>query len=214
MSNSGSGPSTDYDAHDEGVIEAALDRAWQEYESGYGDEADGGAGGGGPVPSGITVTARVEWAGVTDRARGGVRTTRLDRLQLDQAREALSRARDATRRAAEARPVESYRARGWHAQLRELTESARGSAAADRAGLSPTARTMLGWLSETQTPNRTNRARIEEAYNALRTSRIDSARQEARQARHELAQSLSDALGQRYGSEIRLRDISAIRLED
>lgn len=221
-------PPTEYSAHDEGVIEAALDRAWQEYESEYGDdsggfgEGDGGnmtgdepeEGGGGGGPSGITVTARIEWAGDTARANGGSRTTRLDRLQLGRVREALSETRDATRRATQARPAESYRAQGWHAQLRELTESARGSAAADRAGLSPTARTLTAWLSEDRTPTRANRDRIEEAYNSLRTTRVDNARQTARDARHNLSQALSDALGERYGSEIRLRDISNLRLED
>lgn len=217
-----SGPSSDYDARDEAVIEAALDRAFSEYEGGSesdyetdsGDDAGYGDDGGGFGPSGITVTARVEWAGVTDRARGGVRTTRLDRLDLGRTREALGRAREATRQAEQARPAQSYRAQGWHAQLRELTESARGSAAADRAGLSPSSRTMVGWLSETQTPNNANRARIEEAYNSLRTGRVENARQNAREARHDVANALSDALAERYGSDIRLRDISNIRLTD
>jgi len=199
-----SGDSSDYDAHDEGQLEAALDRAWADYDSGRAE---------GAVPTGIRVTARVEWAGVEDRARGGRRTTRMDVLRLAPVRQALDRARAASRRAGEARPATSYQAKSWHAQLRTLTASARGSAAADRAGLNPSARTLTEWLGETRPPSKANQEKIAEAYRSLGTWKVDTASERAGRARHELAQALSDALGERYGSEIRLRDITEFRLE-
>lgn len=62
----------------------------------------------------------------------------------------------------------SYRAKGWHAQLRALTQSPRGSAAADRAGLDITERTLKRWLSDEDYPVRSgDRARIAQAYEIL-----------------------------------------------
>jgi hypothetical protein len=62
----------------------------------------------------------------------------------------------------------SYTAKGWSAQLRELTSTAPGRAAADQAGLSVTARTLLAWLSEERTPTKANRAKIADAYQSMR----------------------------------------------
>lgn len=212
------GPCDPYDGYDEGVIEAALDRAFQQWEAGSGDDeppaADYETGGGGRTPTRMTVTARIEWAGVHDRANGGVRRTQLDDLRLAPVKEALDRARSAEARAADARPASSYRAKSWHAQLRELTGHGRGSAAADKAGLDPSARTLTEWLAERRAPSPENRAKIAEAYEALRTWKLDAARADAAQARHDLATRLSDALGNRYGADIRLRDITSLRLED
>ena len=221
MAKAATGPPTEYDAHDEGVIEAALDRAFQQYEGGDGYEEPGagddmgrGGGGGGLTPTNIRITARIEWAGVEQRSNNGVRSTRLEGLELGPVRDALARAREATQRVYETPPATSHRAQGWHAQLRELTESARGSAAADRAGLGPTSRTLMAWLSESREPNRANQERIREAYAELRNWNLNAARAEARQARHELAQRLSAAIADQYGSEVRLRDISRLTLED
>jgi hypothetical protein len=61
----------------------------------------------------------------------------------------------------------SYTAKTIPAQLRALTGTVAGRAAADRAGLAPSRRTLLGWLSEQQAPNAANRARIREAYASL-----------------------------------------------
>lgn len=61
----------------------------------------------------------------------------------------------------------SYTASGWHAQLRALTSTRAGRAAADQVGLSPTGRTLLAWLAEQQTPNTANRAKIADAYRLL-----------------------------------------------
>jgi hypothetical protein len=63
----------------------------------------------------------------------------------------------------------TYQARGWHAQLRQLGDTARGRDAADRAGLSPSSRTYLRWLAHPGDdspggPSKANRAKIERAY--------------------------------------------------
>jgi hypothetical protein len=58
----------------------------------------------------------------------------------------------------------TYQAKGWHAQLRELSGTERGRTAADAAGLSPSRRTYVAWLSEAQTPSAANRAKIAQAY--------------------------------------------------
>lgn len=202
-SKSNTGEPTEYDAADEAALEAAADDAWAAYD---------GAGGGG-TPSTIRVTAQVEWSGVVDRARGGVRTTRLDGLNLAPVREALGRARRTGGAAREARPASSYRAKGWHAQLSALLASKRGPALSDRAGLNPSARTVTAWLSTEREPSKENQRKIAEAYEGLRTYRVDAANKEHAAARHELAQALNAAIRDRYGAEVRLRDISSFRVE-
>jgi hypothetical protein len=199
MSKTSTGEPTEYDLADEGAIESALDQAWQDYPG------DG-------TPTAMRITAQVEWSGVTDRANGGVRTTRLDGLALAPVKVALDKARAAAQKADTARPATSYTAKSWHAQLRVLTGSSRGSAAADKVGLSVTQRTLLGWLAETNDPSAANRAKIAEAYDKLRTWNVDEARTAAQKANHEVAQELSKAMRDRYGAEIRLRDIRGMDL--
>lgn len=62
----------------------------------------------------------------------------------------------------------SYTAKGWHAQISKLTSSDRGYLAAEKAGLSVTARTLRGWLAEETEPNAENRRKIAEAYGIMR----------------------------------------------
>ncbi|MGH3612677.1 MAG: hypothetical protein ACRDRK_08785 [Pseudonocardia sp.] len=199
---SDTGDPAEYDTADEAAIEAAVDAAWAEYES----TAAG-------TPSVMRVAAQIEWSGVLDRARNGHRTTRLDSLNLTRVEKALDRAREANRRLAAARPASSYQAKGWAAQLRALTESKRGSAAADTAGLDPSARTLRRWLVGDVTPTRANQARIADAYGALRTWRRDTAAANATRANHVFAEEMSSALRRRYGAEIRLRNITDMRFE-
>ncbi|MFI9206503.1 transcriptional regulator [Streptomyces sp. NPDC053048] len=61
-----------------------------------------------------------------------------------------------------ASPVDSER--GLAARLRYLTGSAGGYEAMERAGISVSTRTLFGWLAETQTPNRANLEKIDNAY--------------------------------------------------
>jgi hypothetical protein len=64
--------------------------------------------------------------------------------------------------------------RGLSARLHYLTKSGRGFEAMDRAGIDVTARTMASWLAEDHTPSKSNRAKIDEAYHALRKENIAS----------------------------------------
>ena len=66
------------------------------------------------------------------------------------------------------RPRRSYTATGWHAQLRALTETRAGLAAAAKVDLSPSRRTLLAWLAERQAPSVANRVKITQAYQMLR----------------------------------------------
>lgn len=201
---SDTGDPTEYDDADTAALEAAADDAWAEYESS----------GGGGQPTKLRVSAQVEWNGVTDRARGGHRTTTLDNLNTAPVKRAVESARAANRRAETAAPATSYRAKGWHAQLRELTGSKYGSTASDKAGLSPSARTVKEWLSESRAPSKANQEKISDAYNALRNRRVEEAGERAKRANGVLADVLNSVFRERYGAEIRLRDISGMEFED
>lgn len=62
----------------------------------------------------------------------------------------------------------SYTAKGWHAQISKLTSSPRGYQAAEKVGLSATARTLKSWLSWAgdgdPEPSQANQRKIAEAY--------------------------------------------------
>lgn len=201
---SDTGEPTEYGDDDAAALEAAADEAWANYD----------ASGGGGEPTKMTVSAQVEWSGVVDRARGGHRTTRLDNLETAPVRKALSQARAANARAETATPATSYRAKGWHAQLRELTGSKYGSTAADKAGLNPSGRAVKEWLSESRNPSKANQEKISEAYNALRNRRVEEATERAKKANGVVAEILSTVFRSRYGAEIRLRDITDMELDD
>lgn len=201
---SDTGDPTPYDDNDAAALEAAVDEAWAEYES------QGGSG----QPTNMRVTAQVEWSGVLDRARGGHRTTRLDGLDMAAAKKALDQAREATKRAESAAPAVSYRAKGWHAQLSALTGSKYGSTASDKAGLSPTTRTVREWLSESRAPSKANQEKIAAAYDSLKNRRVEVSQDRANRASGALANILSGIFRDRYGAEIRLRNITGMELED
>lgn len=203
-SKSTSGEPTEYDARDEANVYHAVDHAYSEYRG------DG-------TPSKMQVTAQVEWSGSVDRARGGMRRVRLDNLdpgKMRAVKAAVRREREAQDRARTARPSTSYTAQGWRAQLNALLTDRRGEAVSDRAGLSPTARTLRAWLSDERAPSRANQERIAQAYGGLRTWRVDQARSDAQTARGATAKALTDALRDRYGAEIRLRNIVRMTLDD
>jgi hypothetical protein len=125
---------------------------------------------------------------------------------------ALAGARTASAKAA-ATPerLSSYQAKGWAAQLAQLTKlGAAGSAAADAAGLNPTVRTLKAWVSGERAPSAANRARISEAYGRAATRHRDAATTSSRQASARVAQAFTDALGDRYGAEIRITDITGL----
>ena len=189
---------TEYDTTEEGIIESILDRAMNGYTA----------------PSRIQVTARIEWAGIEQRSNGGVRTTTLTNLDLTGVRDALNQARAAREQAEQATPYRSYDAKGWHAQIRALAESGhRGDDAVDRAGLNVSERTLLAWLSESRAPSKANQDRIAQAYDNLRNREVNAARDVHRGTQHEVAEKLNAAIQQRYGAEVRFRDIQRFTLE-
>lgn len=200
MAKKTTGPATDYTETEETTLETVLKRAWKEYQAK------------GQKPERMTVYgARVEWAGVeTPRA-----AVRLDRLALGRVGVALSATEQAQANARAARgEATSYTATGWHAQLRALTGTARGSELADRAGLNPSARTLRAWLAEDRPPNPANRRAIAEAYSGLRTYNRDHAQVAARAARHDTVEAINAAVRDRYGADVRFRDIGRIEFHD
>ncbi len=183
------GNPTPYSPADSDSLEALLA---DEFE-----QLDGAA-----TPTSVTVEATIEWAGSYNPHPH--RKTTLTNLDLTEVRAAAARNRARVERARAA-----YPAKGWHAQLRELTRTAQGEAAADRAGLSPTRRTLIGWLTGETTPTRANRERIERAYAAMRNDRVAAARA---QGRGSLEKAFTQALRDEYGREIRLFQITDFRI--
>lgn len=160
---------------------------------------------GAPAPTGIQVTAEIEWAGTIDHLHDGVRTTRLDGLHM---RAVIDAVKDL--RAAEGRdhgPLRSYKAKGWEAQWGQLQKVKRGAEAMAAVGLKPSRQTMRRWANGTQKPSKANREKIERAYDELR----NPARGSVRAARHEVAERFTAALKDRYGVNVRLRDIRDFR---
>jgi hypothetical protein len=195
-----------YDAAEEADLADALQDAFDAEDAAWGGRA--------PEPTGMDVTAVIEWAGTIDRTTRlgpeGMRRTHLDGLDLSGVRAAVDRSRAAGR----ADYGRSYDAKGWHAQLTQLTGTARGRAAADTAGLSPSRTTFMRWLSGTQAPNRRNREAIERAYGDVRRQAAEGQRSRAvRGSQHEVSAALTAAVRQRYGVNVRFRDIRSMRIE-
>lgn len=169
-----------------------------------------------PTPTKLDVRARIEWAGTEQASNGGVRRTRLDLPAgaMDRVRKATAEATRRRKKAKTARPTKSRTAKGWHAQLRELTETPRGYQAAERVGLSATPRTLSRWLGDAEYPIRSgDRAKIQAAYDALRDWNVTEAKGSAERADRAAADALTDALRDQYGVNIRMRDITDFRFE-
>lgn len=158
----------------------------------------------------MAVTADVEWAGTYNLRPH--RTTTLGPLDLAATRAAVEAARQASM-AAE-RVYAQRPARGWSAQIRELTRTKAGYAAADRAGLNVNQRTLLAWLADERTPSKANQARIEQAAISLQYERAAQARTRAQSAAMGAADALSAAIERRYGTEVRLFNISNLYFHD
>ncbi|GJF01337.1 hypothetical protein PSD17_03010 [Pseudonocardia sp. D17] len=212
-SRTDTGDGEPYTSADEAAIEAAIDDAWAEYESEMrpGEELDPDEG-----PATLTVDAQVEWAGSIQHSNGGVRSVRLDlgSERTGALRRDMERARQARERAERTGPAVSRTAKGWHAQIRELTGAKRGSDAADRAGLNPSARTLQAWLSEDRAPSKANQERIAQAYENLRNDRRDRAQSASREANHRLTENLTAQIRDRFGATVRFRDIRRMRFDD
>jgi hypothetical protein len=172
-----------------------------------------GATGGGANPTGIKVRGQIEWAGTLNPGNDGVRTTRLDGLILAPVLALVAEAKRAAEVAEGAKPAASYQAKGWHAQLSALTASPRAAEVSDRAGLTATVKTLTAWLAEDRAPSKANQDKIAEAYDRLRNYRVDQANATAVKAFEKISDKVTDALRDRYGVEIRLRDITSLDFE-
>lgn len=184
MSRSTTGDSTPYSTASEEALTKLLAAAL--------DGSNGGR---------LEVTADIQWAG-TYNAKAH-RTTVLDGLNLDQVQQAVAAAKEAGAVRDSAEPYKSYKAKGWHAQLHELTRTDRGSEAADRAGLNPSSRTLMRWLSTAGEPSKANRDRISAAYSELRNKPVTDAQQAYERANHAVAEALNASARDRYGAEVR-----------
>lgn len=170
-------------------------------------------------PTTLNVRAQVEWAGHVMPANNGVRRTRLPlpAAGMARVREMVQDAKGRRERAASAKPAASRRAKGWHAQLRELLESPRGSKAADRVGLDPDHDLVTRWLRysgpEDRAPNKANQEKIHAAYQELRMWNVTEAKAAADRADRRVADALTDALRDEHGPNIRFRQIEDFRFE-
>ena len=191
--------------------DAEAERVAQAIENAYVDWANAQR-----EPTQLNVRAQIEWAGHIMPGNGGVRRTRIELGSgMDRVRAAVQRATERRQRAEEARPAEWRKAKGWHAQLRQLVEAGdRGSKAADRAGLDIKPRTLKAWLADDQYPVRPSyQERIARAYDELKMWNVREARESAERASREAADVLLDVVKDRYGSNVRFRHIEDFRWE-
>lgn len=184
-----------------------VDEVYDALSEAFAGHAAGGPGGG-EITGAITATAKVEWAGeYANNGRDGQRTVHLNPVNLTAVRDAVNKAQRLEGLAGRG-PLRSYKARGWQAQLKQLSGTKRGREALQAAGWSPSRETLRRYNHGTQAPSKANRARITDAY--------DSARNPGRgwaEARREAADALTAALRQEYGSNVRFRDIADLRIE-
>ena len=197
-----SGPGEDYSDDEIDELYEELSEAFELYE--------GSHGGAGQVNAGITVTARIEWAGeYANNANNGERTVRLDPMNLTRVRDALRNAQRLEGLAARG-PLRSYKARGWEAQLNQLGGTRRGREALQAAGWNPSRETLRRYANGTQAPSKANRQKLADAY--------DAARNPGRgwvEARKTLADELTATLRATpaaSGQNVRFRDITNLRI--
>lgn len=161
------------------------------------------------TPTRMRITADIEWAG--DYNRRAHRTTTLDGLDLSNIGPTVRRVGEARKNVGAARVLGSYRAVGWHAQLRELVSTKAGQAAAARAGLAPTKRTLVAWLARDREPQPRNVEKIHGAYDAMRRRYVLDAQESLERANHALTERLNRAVTKRYGVPVRFFDITAMK---
>ncbi|MFE0779103.1 hypothetical protein, partial [Streptomyces sp. NPDC058861] len=125
------GQGTEYQAAEAEAVAQALADAYAEWANDN-------------EPSVMDVRAQVEWAGHVMPANNGKRRTRIDlpASGMKKVRKAVEKVARTLGKKSKAKPSSSRKAKGWHAQLHELVKSKNGSAAADKAGLNPSSRTL------------------------------------------------------------------------
>jgi hypothetical protein len=191
--------------------DAEADRVADAIEAAYADWANTAA-----EPTKLNVRAKVEWAGVYQPGNNGVRGVRIEGLKPEKMREVrklAEKARKASGKVRTAKPASTYRAKGWEAQFRNLFKTRKGYEAMSKAGVSATKQTLDRWLRGEQAPNKANREAIERAYADVRGRPVTEARDAAQAAAKEAAEALTEAMRDRYGSNVRFRDIQSFRFE-
>jgi hypothetical protein len=199
------------DLYDE--LADALEGATGSGGSGGGTAGGGAAGGAEGAPGGaemvfLTVTAKIEWAGeYANNGHDGMREVHFrDRINITRVREALASARRLEELAARG-PLRSYGEKSPLAQFRRLAGTAAGRQALADADVGGNRRTRAAWASGARQPNRANQRAIEEAYQNVRNPGRG-----VMQARRDVADRLTDALRDEYGSNVRFRDIRSIEI--
>ena len=180
------------DAEEARICDAIEDAMADEYDDGET----------GPANAEVQVTAEIEWAGTVDKPQ---RSTRLDGVDMRATVKAVQHLRQAEGR--DTGPLRSYKAKSWEAQLRQLNAVKRGTSAKQAAGLNPDSETLRRWKNGSQKPGKAYRERIAQAYDELR----NPARGQVAKARHDVAEKFTKALRDRYGVNVRLRDIRNFR---
>lgn len=196
-----SGEGTEYTAGEMAELADALGRAFA------------AAGRAAVETASLVVTAVIEWSGTVDKTTKlgteGMRSIRIDDIDLTKVRDAVERAREA----GQAEYGRSYDAKGWHARFTQLTGTAQGRAAADAAELNPSRTTLRRWLAGTQRPNKRNRQAIDRAYEDTRSQVAGRQRSRASdRGQREVARVLTEKLHAEYGVNVRFRDIQNLEI--
>ncbi|MFE5809445.1 hypothetical protein [Streptomyces sp. NPDC056491] len=190
------------DAEAEAVAQAVADAydAW-----GADNEAE---------PTRADVRAKVEWAGHVMPANDGKRRTRVELSpeKMKKVRKIVEKVKKATAKKEAAKPSARYKAKSPRARWNELAKSPRGRAAAKSVGLSPSAKTAKRWASG-GAPSKAYAAKISEAYDALRNWNVREAGEASAAASKEAADAMTEAMKDRYGVNIRFRDIDHMDFE-
>ena len=205
----GTGPSEDYTPDDEAGLLDAFDDGLDAY---YGDPSNW------PnywddedddewieEPSQISVFAEIEWAGTFNAQVR--RMLRADQLDLRAVVAAVAAGR-MIRKGAER--LKSYTRTDARSQARQLSRTKVGREYLLREGVS--ARAVRSWENGKAKPSPASRQKVAAAYEAAATRNVIRERTRSAAAAHRVAEALSAALSERYGAEIRVRDISSLDL--
>lgn len=195
-----------YSSAEEERVAAAIEAAYAQ----WGDEAADPS----EEPSKADVKARIEWAGTVMPKNNGMRRTKLDLPadKMKKVRAAVEKVQRAKGKKEAARPSVRYKAKSPRARWNEMRKSKRGQAAMEKAGLAPSKRTQQRWAAG-GAPGKEFAEKIDAAYEALRTWNVTEAGENAERANKEAADAFTDALKDKYGVNIRLRDIEDFTFE-
>lgn len=195
-----------YEPDDEANIQDYLDDSLDAYYDMTGwvevwDEDDDSM----EAPSRLEVYAEVEWAGTFNRS--ALRLLRADGLDLRQVVTQVAKARASVTSAVR---LKSYDARTLQGKLHQLQRTQAGREFLAGAGV--TRRAIRSWERGTARPSKASREKIEQAYESAAMRYVTRAAERSAAAAHRIAEALTDALTDRYGAVIHIRQISSMEL--